>query len=154
MKLNKSSPKEMFNNNQAWFDCVISGEDETTVDQFQITWQVNGTIQTNSKQGRSGGIKTSTMRLSLHESLSNVRCSASKDNVTVFEDLPPPKIGLLHRLIGITAANSLTCHIVCNSLNLSLSFRWKGAKSNSPHPPSGGHRCKPIRGHFGVSGLQ
>ncbi|KAL3053945.1 hypothetical protein OYC64_006296 [Pagothenia borchgrevinki] len=92
MKLNKSSPKEMFNNNQARFDCVISGEDETTVDQFQITWQVNGAIQNISEQGSLGGIKTSTMSLSLHESLSNVRCSASKDNVTVFQDLPPPKI--------------------------------------------------------------
>nr|AKA09825.1 immunoglobulin tau heavy chain [Trematomus bernacchii] len=92
MKLNKSSPKEMFNNNQARFDCVISGDEETTVDQFQITWQVNGAIRTTSEQGRSGGIKTSTMRLSLHESLSNVRCSASKDDVTVFQDLPPPKI--------------------------------------------------------------
>ncbi|KAK1878345.1 Ig gamma-2B chain C region [Dissostichus eleginoides] len=92
MKLTKQSPKEMFNNNQARFDCVISGQDETTVNQFEITWQVNGEIQTTREQRSSGGIKTSTMRLSVHDSLSNVSCSASKDDVTVSQDLTIPKI--------------------------------------------------------------
>ncbi|KAJ4932723.1 hypothetical protein JOQ06_011138, partial [Pogonophryne albipinna] len=68
MKLIKSS-KEMFNNNQTKIDCVISGQDETTVNKFNITWQVNEAIRPTSEETSSGGIKTSTMRLSLHESL-------------------------------------------------------------------------------------
>lgn len=90
MKLIKSS-KEMFNNNQTKIDCVISGQDETTVNKFNITWQVNEAIRPTSEETSSGGIKTSTMRLSLHESLSEVNCSASNGVVTVFQNLPPPK---------------------------------------------------------------
>ncbi|KAG7243670.1 hypothetical protein INR49_011227 [Caranx melampygus] len=40
--LKQPSAKTIFHNNQAQFECVITGQDKTIVDDTDITWQING----------------------------------------------------------------------------------------------------------------
>ncbi|KAE8283070.1 Ig mu chain C region membrane-bound form [Larimichthys crocea] len=96
LTLNQPSPKEIFSNNQAKLECVITGQDKPTVDESTITWQINGNDVTNNisesaiKSENSQHIKTSTMTRSLTEwqSVNNVRCSATKEDMTpVFQVL-------------------------------------------------------------------
>ncbi len=101
--LNQPSPKQIFQNNQAALECVITGQDETIVNEIQITWQIDGknvknniTETTNPGDGQHS--KTSTMTRSLTEWLrvNKVRCSASRDNMTpVIQDLTVHKGGML-----------------------------------------------------------
>ncbi|KAK2893963.1 hypothetical protein Q8A73_016447 [Channa argus] len=40
--MNQPSPKEMFTNNQAVLECVITGQDKAVVDEIEITWKIDG----------------------------------------------------------------------------------------------------------------
>lgn len=85
----------MFSNNQAKLECVITGQDQTIVNEIQITWEVDGVNVTDAVTGKSVSkdgqySKTSTMTRSRTEweRVNKVRCSAStRDMTRVFEDL-------------------------------------------------------------------
>ncbi|XP_038553689.1 uncharacterized protein LOC119886807 [Micropterus salmoides] len=93
--LNQPSPSKIFTSNLVELECVITGQDETIVNETHITWQINGQAVTNNipESTKSGGgqhSKTSTMIRSLTEwqRVNKVRCSASKDNmIPVIQDL-------------------------------------------------------------------
>nr|QZZ09854.1 immunoglobulin tau heavy chain secretory form [Micropterus salmoides] len=93
--LKQPSVKTFISNNRAELECVITGQDETTVNEIQITWQINEQAVTNNiaEPTLSSGVqhsKTSTMTLSLTEwqRVNKVRCSAIKDDMTpVIQDL-------------------------------------------------------------------
>lgn len=103
MTLNQPIPKEIFSNNQAKLECVITGQDKSNVDESRITWQIDGNDVTNNisestKNEDSQHIKTSTMTRSLTEwqSVNNVRCSATREDMTpVIQELTVHKGGML-----------------------------------------------------------
>nr|AUV64181.1 immunoglobulin tau heavy chain [Oreochromis niloticus]AVN66440.1 IgT heavy chain [Oreochromis niloticus] len=81
--LTQSSPKEIFSNNQAKFECVITGPDQTGPD-FQIIWQVDGQNVTDNIETKPGSKNISTMTRAHTDwqSINKVRCSAIRDNMT------------------------------------------------------------------------
>ncbi|KAF1379356.1 hypothetical protein PFLUV_G00175220 [Perca fluviatilis] len=86
MELNQPSPKEIFNNNQAMFKCIVTGQDQNVVNQIQITWQINGSTVTNNiptTQMRSSRVSTMTLTLTEWYKVNNVGCSATKDDMTL-----------------------------------------------------------------------
>ncbi|TKS91823.1 Immunoglobulin heavy constant mu [Collichthys lucidus] len=113
LTLNQPSPKEIFSNNQAKLECVITGQDKPTVDESTITWQINGNDVTNNisqstiKSENSQHIKTSTMTRSLTEwqSVNNVRCSATKEDMT-------PVIQVLTVRKGDGSKPKVTIHVM------------------------------------------
>lgn len=82
--LTQSSPKEIFNNNQAKFECVITGPDQKVTNDFQIIWQVDGQNVTDNIETKPGIKKISTMTRAHTDwqSINKVRCSAIRDNMT------------------------------------------------------------------------
>lgn len=99
MTLKQPSPREIFINNQAKLECIVTGQDQNTVDGIQITWQINEYVTNNSiETTKSGGSKISTMTRNRTEwnSVNTVRCSAIKDDMTpVIQDLTVHKGGML-----------------------------------------------------------
>uniref|UniRef100_A0A3Q3FAW5 Ig-like domain-containing protein n=1 Tax=Labrus bergylta TaxID=56723 RepID=A0A3Q3FAW5_9LABR len=95
LALNQPSPKELFNNNQAKLDCIVSGQDSSVVNDMRITWQINEhnvsdaiTSTPNSRNGQHSKISTLTRSLSEWQTVNKVRCSAMRDNMTpVIQDL-------------------------------------------------------------------
>ncbi|XP_038594069.1 uncharacterized protein LOC119917722 [Micropterus salmoides] len=93
--LNQPSAKGIFNNKQAELECIITGQDETIVNEIQVTWQIDGQDVTNNiaESTSSSGVqhsKTSTITRSLSEwqRVNKVRCSAIRDDMTpVIQDL-------------------------------------------------------------------
>lgn len=102
MTLNQPRPKNIFHNNQAELECVITGQDETTVNEIKITWQINGksvndNIDETTKSVGGQHSKTSTMTPNMEWlTVNQVRCSASRDDMTpVIQDLTVHKGGML-----------------------------------------------------------
>lgn len=100
--LNQPRPKNIFHNNQAELECVITGQDETTVNEIKITWQINGksvndNIDETTKSVGGQHSKTSTMTPNMEWlTVNQVRCSASRDDMTpVIQDLTVHKGGML-----------------------------------------------------------
>ncbi|KAL7377794.1 hypothetical protein ABVT39_004456 [Epinephelus coioides] len=82
--LTQSSPKEIFSNNQAKFECVITGTDQSVINDLQIIWQVDGQNVTDNIETKPGSKKISTMTRAHTDwqSINKVRCSAIRDNMT------------------------------------------------------------------------
>ncbi|XP_030264476.1 immunoglobulin mu heavy chain-like [Sparus aurata] len=94
--LNQPSPKEIFNNGQVKLECIITGQDQSIVDDTKITWQIDGQnvteiVTPSATQSSSGKYsKTSTMTRNYTEWLgvTKVRCSAEGNDMTpVVQDL-------------------------------------------------------------------
>lgn len=94
--LNQPSSKEIFSNNQVKLECVITGKEQSIVDNAIITWQIDGK-RVAETQSRSGQLsKTSTMTRNYTEWLevTKVRCSAEGNDMTpVVQDLTVHKGG-------------------------------------------------------------
>uniref|UniRef100_A0A3Q3GTG8 Ig-like domain-containing protein n=1 Tax=Labrus bergylta TaxID=56723 RepID=A0A3Q3GTG8_9LABR len=80
LALNQPSPKELFNNNQAKLDCIVSGQDRSVVNDMRITWQINEhnvsdaiTSTPNSRNGQHSKISTLTRSLSEWQTVNKVR---------------------------------------------------------------------------------
>lgn len=101
--LNRPSPKDIFSNKQAKLECIVTGQDKTSVDETKITWQIDGQNVidsiTESTMNRDGQhIKTSMMTRSRAEwqRINKVRCSAARDDVApVIQDLMVQLGGML-----------------------------------------------------------
>ncbi|KAM8725103.1 immunoglobulin heavy constant mu [Acanthopagrus schlegelii] len=94
--LNQPSPKEIFSNNQVKLECVITGKDQSIVDNTKIVWQTDGknvteNVTSSDTQSSSGQYsKTSTMTHSytVWLGVTKVRCSAEGNDMTpVVQDL-------------------------------------------------------------------
>ena len=97
--LNPPSPKEFFNNKQAELECIVEGQDHTTVSETEITWHINGeNVARNITETADGqNSKTSTLTRSLTEwqQVEKVRCSANRKDMTpVTQDLTVHKGGM------------------------------------------------------------
>lgn len=104
VRLNQPSPKEIFNNNQAKLECIVTGQDKTIVNEIEVTWQINGenvsdkTVEP-TKSGGGQHSKTSTITRSRAEwqGVNKVRCSAIKnDMTTLIQELTVHKGGMFH----------------------------------------------------------
>lgn len=102
MTLNQPSPSEFFSNNQAKLDCVITGRDEKTINEIQITWQIDGkTVTSTTEPPKSEGnqyTKTSTMIFNSAEweTVNAVSCSAVREDVTLItQELTVQRGGML-----------------------------------------------------------
>ncbi|KAI3359281.1 hypothetical protein L3Q82_002797 [Scortum barcoo] len=99
--LNQPSPKVIFNNNQAEWQCIISGQDKAIVNEVQVTWQINGKDVNNNKpaiekteDGQHWKISTMTRSITEWESDNKVRCSAGRADMTpVIQELTVHKAG-------------------------------------------------------------
>ncbi|KAI3359978.1 hypothetical protein L3Q82_014310 [Scortum barcoo] len=99
--LNQPSPKVIFNNNQAEWQCIISGQDKAIVSEVQVTWQINGKDVNNNKpakekteDGQHWKISTMTRSITEWESDNKVRCSAGRADMTpVIQELTVHKAG-------------------------------------------------------------
>ncbi|TDG95860.1 hypothetical protein EPR50_G00244510 [Perca flavescens] len=88
MELNQPSPKEIFSNNQAKLKCIVTGPEQNVVDQIQITWKIDGSPVTNNITPTQSGVSTMTLTRTEWYKVNNVRCSATKDDMTpVIQDL-------------------------------------------------------------------
>uniref|UniRef100_A0A3Q3EPC7 Ig-like domain-containing protein n=1 Tax=Labrus bergylta TaxID=56723 RepID=A0A3Q3EPC7_9LABR len=128
LALNQPSPKELFNNNQAKLDCIVSGQDRSVVNDMRITWQINEhnvsdaiTSTPNSRNGQHSKISTLTRSLSEWQTVNKVRCSAMRDNMTpVIQDLTVHKGGTvcyLHVNINpVNERNEVTLVCLVSSL--------------------------------------
>nr|AIC33828.1 immunoglobulin Z heavy chain [Lutjanus sanguineus] len=92
--LKQPSAKEIFNNNQAKVECVVTGQDQTIVNEIQITWNVDGanvidgvTGATVSKDGQYSKTSTMTRSRTDWQRVDRVRCSASRNDMTRDEEL-------------------------------------------------------------------
>ncbi|XP_076607638.1 immunoglobulin heavy constant mu [Chaetodon auriga] len=89
--LNRPSPKDIFRNNQAKLECIVTGQSETDVNEIKIFWQIDGqNVTDNIAESTTQKIKTSTMTRSRTEwqRVNKVRCSAVRDGMTeVNQDL-------------------------------------------------------------------
>uniref|UniRef100_A0AAQ4QE40 Ig-like domain-containing protein n=1 Tax=Gasterosteus aculeatus aculeatus TaxID=481459 RepID=A0AAQ4QE40_GASAC len=88
---NMGSPKDIFINNQAKFECKINGPDQNTINEMKFTWQINGADVTknSSETTDSTGSKISTLTRDRSEwqTIDNVRCSAKGPKTHVSKDL-------------------------------------------------------------------
>uniref|UniRef100_UPI0037E80EE5 immunoglobulin gamma-1 heavy chain-like n=1 Tax=Semicossyphus pulcher TaxID=241346 RepID=UPI0037E80EE5 len=89
MRLKQPSPKELFNNNQAQLECIVTGQDKAIVDVMKITWLIDGnnvtdniTEKTESRNGQHSRTSTMTRSFSKWQEVNKVRCSAGGDNRT------------------------------------------------------------------------
>uniref|UniRef100_UPI0037E925F0 immunoglobulin gamma-1 heavy chain-like n=1 Tax=Semicossyphus pulcher TaxID=241346 RepID=UPI0037E925F0 len=89
MTLKQPSPKELFNNNQAQLECIVTGQDKAIVDVMKITWLIDGnnvtdniTEKTESRNGQHSRTSTMTRSFSKWQEVNKVRCSAGGDNRT------------------------------------------------------------------------
>lgn len=103
MILNQPSPKELFQNNQAKLECIVTGQDRTLVNEMKITWQIDGSVVTSNitSAGSTDGKprKTSTLTRSLSDwnRINRVSCSAARDNETpIVQDLTVQKSSMFH----------------------------------------------------------
>uniref|UniRef100_A0AAQ4P7F7 Ig-like domain-containing protein n=1 Tax=Gasterosteus aculeatus aculeatus TaxID=481459 RepID=A0AAQ4P7F7_GASAC len=91
MTLKPTSPKDIFINNQAKFECRINGPDQNTINEMKFTWQINGVDVTknSSETTDSTGSKISTLTRDRSEwqTIDNVRCSAKGPKTHVYKDL-------------------------------------------------------------------
>ncbi|KAK6312121.1 hypothetical protein J4Q44_G00177850 [Coregonus suidteri] len=95
--LNPPSVKEVFLDNQAVLDCVITGTDKDTVSGTTITWQVNGQATTNgihlkpieSKGNLNSRVSTLTIDQPKWTNVTKVQCSVMKSGevTPVIQDL-------------------------------------------------------------------
>ncbi|KAM7386695.1 hypothetical protein PAMA_009357 [Pampus argenteus] len=87
--LNPPSAKTIFTNNQAEYECVVTGEDKDIVSESVITWQINGEdVNKETKVADHPYSKTSTLTVTEWQQVSNVRCSATREDMTpVIQDL-------------------------------------------------------------------
>uniref|UniRef100_A0A8C4GWX4 Ig-like domain-containing protein n=1 Tax=Dicentrarchus labrax TaxID=13489 RepID=A0A8C4GWX4_DICLA len=100
--LNQPSAKEIFSNNEAKLECIVTGQDESIVNEIQITWQIDGQTVAENIESRvsSDGdqhSKTSTMSRNRTEwqGVNKVRCSAAREDMTtVVQDLTVHKGGM------------------------------------------------------------
>lgn len=100
--LSPPSPKEIFSNNIAKLECVITGQDQSTVSQTHIIWKIDGkTVDGTAEHSRSENShhsKVSTLIRSRAEweRSSKVSCSADKQGMTpVVQELTVHKGGKL-----------------------------------------------------------
>lgn len=101
MTLNPPSPKEIFSNNQARWECVVTGQDQTSLNQIKVIWQVDGREKdaqnsTNSEGGQLKITSKITLPLTEWQKVNKVRCSAVKDGVIQFKELTVHKGGSFH----------------------------------------------------------
>uniref|UniRef100_A0AAQ4RLI8 Ig-like domain-containing protein n=1 Tax=Gasterosteus aculeatus aculeatus TaxID=481459 RepID=A0AAQ4RLI8_GASAC len=91
MTLKPTSPKDIFINNQAKFECRINGPDQNTINEMKFTWQINGADVTknSSETTDATGSKISTLTRDRSEwqTIDNVRCSAKGPKTHVSKDL-------------------------------------------------------------------
>lgn len=97
MTLNPPSVKEVFLDNQAVLDCVITGTDQDTVSGTNITWQVNGQAKTSgiilkpieSKGNLNSRVSTLTIDQTEWTNVNKVQCSAMKrgEDTPVIQDI-------------------------------------------------------------------
>lgn len=98
--LNQPWPKDIFNNRQAKLECIVTGQNEAIVKEFEITWQIDGQNVTSTMAlTQSGGqhSKTSTVTYSRTQWLgvNKVRCTATKTNMApIIRDLMVHRGGL------------------------------------------------------------
>uniref|UniRef100_A0A8C7VKZ0 Ig-like domain-containing protein n=1 Tax=Oncorhynchus mykiss TaxID=8022 RepID=A0A8C7VKZ0_ONCMY len=91
--LNPPSVKNVFMDNQAVLDCVISGTDQNTVAGTTITWQVNGNNEmkniVESKGNLNSRVSTLTIDQTRWTNVNKVQCSAMKsgEDTPVIQDL-------------------------------------------------------------------
>nr|AIC33829.1 IgZ heavy chain transmembrane form [Lutjanus sanguineus] len=92
--LKQPSAKEIFNNNQAKVECVVTGQDQTIVNEIQVTWNVDGvnvtdgvTGATVSKDGQYSKTSTMTRSRTDWQGVDRVHCSASRNDMTRDEEL-------------------------------------------------------------------
>lgn len=103
LTLNPPSPKEIFNN-LAKVDCIITGQDKATVDEVEITWEINGQSvsdksdqPTKMEKGQHSKTSTITRNLTEWKDVSSVSCSAIKNGATILsQDLMVHKGGMAH----------------------------------------------------------
>uniref|UniRef100_A0A3Q3G986 Ig-like domain-containing protein n=1 Tax=Labrus bergylta TaxID=56723 RepID=A0A3Q3G986_9LABR len=95
LALNQPSPKELFNNNQAKLDCIVSGQDRSVVNDMRITWQINEhnvsdaiTSTPNSRNGQHSKISTLTRSLSEWQTVNKVRLCYLHVNINPVNERP------------------------------------------------------------------
>uniref|UniRef100_A0A671UWL8 Ig-like domain-containing protein n=1 Tax=Sparus aurata TaxID=8175 RepID=A0A671UWL8_SPAAU len=119
--LTQPSPKEIFSNKEAKLECVITGQEQSIVDDTKIMWQIDGqnvteNVTPSATQSSSGQYsKTSMMTRSYTEWLgvTKVRCSAEGNDMTpVVQDLTVHKgVHVLQEDAIKEAGNEIT--LVC-----------------------------------------
>uniref|UniRef100_A0A8C7K5U2 Ig-like domain-containing protein n=1 Tax=Oncorhynchus kisutch TaxID=8019 RepID=A0A8C7K5U2_ONCKI len=133
--LNPPSVKEVFLDNQAVLDCVISGTDQDTVSGTNITWQVNGQAKTRgiimkpieSKGNLNSRVSTLTIDQTEWTNVNKVQCSAMKrgEDTPVIQDIsftkgseaPSVSVHLLPEEDTKKEGEvTLVCLVVCPSL--------------------------------------
>ncbi|XP_030264478.1 immunoglobulin mu heavy chain-like [Sparus aurata] len=88
--LNQPSPKEIFSNNQVKLECVITGQEQSIVDNTKIMWQIDGqdVAETQSRSGQFSKTSTMTRNYTEWQGVTKVRCSAEGNDMTpVVQDL-------------------------------------------------------------------
>lgn len=101
MTLHRPRANTIFKNNQAEFECTITGEDDEIVSETTITWQVDGQNVSSSRNGTTkneGNLysKTSTLIRRDWAAVNKVRCCALKEDMTpIIQDLSLHKGGML-----------------------------------------------------------
>lgn len=99
--LNQPSAKKIFTNNLVELECVITGQNQATVNEVTITWQidgqnVNGTETREPRRGQYSKTSKITRSRSEWQSVNKVRCSANRDDMTpVIQDLTVHRGGRL-----------------------------------------------------------
>uniref|UniRef100_A0A8C7KDB0 Ig-like domain-containing protein n=1 Tax=Oncorhynchus kisutch TaxID=8019 RepID=A0A8C7KDB0_ONCKI len=128
--LNPPSVKEVFLDNQAVLDCVISGTDQDTVSGTNITWQVNGQAKTRgiimkpieSKGNLNSRVSTLTIDQTEWTNVNKVQCSAMKrgEDTPVIQDISEAPSVSVHLLPEEDTKKegevTLVCLVVCPSL--------------------------------------
>uniref|UniRef100_A0A8C9Z2F2 Ig-like domain-containing protein n=1 Tax=Sander lucioperca TaxID=283035 RepID=A0A8C9Z2F2_SANLU len=140
MELNQPSPKEIFSNNQAKLKCIITGQDQNVVKQYKITWQINGSPVTNNITPTQSGVSTMTLTRAEWYKVNNVRCSATKDDMTTVTqeltfhkgDGSEPKV-TVHILPDedITDEVTLVC-LVSSRVQQDYYITWSEHRTNPP----------------------
>uniref|UniRef100_A0A3Q1HV40 Ig-like domain-containing protein n=1 Tax=Anabas testudineus TaxID=64144 RepID=A0A3Q1HV40_ANATE len=109
--LDPPSSREIFRNNQAELRCVITGQDMSTVQTTEISWQIDGqNVSSTTGPTKSEGrlySKTSTLTRSRTEweRGTKVSCSAVRPDVT-------PMVRELHVQTGDGSKPKVTVHIL------------------------------------------
>ncbi|XP_051250463.1 immunoglobulin mu heavy chain-like [Dicentrarchus labrax] len=115
--LNQPSAKEIFSNNEAKLECIVTGRDKSIVNEIQITWQIDEQTVAENIESRvsSDGdqhSKTSTMSRNRTEwqGVNKVRCSAAREDMTpVVQDLTVHK--------GDVSKTKVTVHVLPGEVN-------------------------------------
>ena len=97
MTLNPPRVREVFLDNQAVLECVITATDQNTVSGTNITWHINGDIQTahidlkpiESKGNLNSRVSTLTIDQTKWTNVNKVQCSAMKsgEDTPVIQDI-------------------------------------------------------------------